>query len=89
MPNKKKVRDPLPESFANEEEAGEFWDTHSVDDYAEYFVPVNIEFDIQKRTYQVQISEDVFETLTQVARKSHEPVRKTVDRILRKELLAA
>ena len=29
MQNKKKVIDPIPESFATEAEAGEFWDTHS------------------------------------------------------------
>lgn len=33
------VEDPLPDSFESEEAAGEFWDAHSVEDYAEYFVP--------------------------------------------------
>ena len=37
---KNKIIDVLPDSFATEEEAGEFWDTHSVLDYLEFFEPV-------------------------------------------------
>ena len=44
MPNKKKVIDPLPETFASEEEAGEFWDTHSLADYEEFLEPAGITF---------------------------------------------
>lgn len=89
MPSKNKIIDPLPESFATEEEAGEFWDSHSSEDYAEYFVPVNVEFRVQKRTYEVQVSEDVFEKLQRKAVSSHQPMRKVIDRILRKELTIA
>jgi hypothetical protein len=46
MGNKNKIIDPLPDSFASEEEAGEFWDTHSTEDYAEYFIPVDDKIDI-------------------------------------------
>jgi predicted DNA binding CopG/RHH family protein len=88
MPNKNKIIDPLPESFASEWEAGEFWDTHSSEDYAEHFVPVEMEFKIEKRTYEVQVSEDVFERLQEKAASSHQPMRKVLDRILRKELAA-
>ena len=31
--SKRKLRDPLPESFSSIEEAAEFWDTHSITDY--------------------------------------------------------
>ena len=89
MPNKNKIIDPLPESFASEEEAGEFWDTHSSEDYAEHFVPVEMEFRIEKRTYEVQVSEDVFGRLQEKAASSHQPVRKVVDQILRRELTTA
>ena len=89
MPNKNKIIDPLPESFASEEEAGEFWDTHSSEDYAEYFVPVEMEFRIEKRTYEVQVSADVFGRLQEKAASSHQPVRKVVDQILRRELTTA
>ena len=87
MPNKNKIIDPLPESFASEWEAGEFWDTHSSEDYAEHFVPVDdVEFRIEKRTYEVEVSKEVFEKLQAKAASSHQPVRKVLDGILTKEL---
>lgn len=90
MPKKNKIIDPLPESFASEKEAGEFWDSHSSEDYAEHFVPVDdVEFRIEKRTYEVQVSEEVFGRLQEKAASSHQPVRKVVDQILRRELTAA
>jgi hypothetical protein len=33
--------DPIPDIFASEEEAGEFWDTHNTSDYEEYLEPVD------------------------------------------------
>lgn len=88
MQNENKKIDPLPESFASEWEAGEFWDTHSSEDYAEYFTPVEAEFKIEKRTYEVEISQDVFEKLQAEAASSHQPMGKVLDGILRKELSA-
>lgn len=89
MPNKKKVIDPIPDSFASEEEAGEFWDTHSLADYEEFLEPAEMEFRIDKRTYEVQVSEDVFESLRERAASSHQPMRKVIDQIVRKELSTA
>ena len=87
--NKKKVVDAIPETFATEQEAGEFWDTHSLADYEEFLEPAEMEFRIEKRTYEVQVSEDVFESLRKKAASSHQPMRKVIDQILRKELSAA
>jgi hypothetical protein len=47
----KKKRDSLPRHFASIEEAADFWDTHGSADYEEYFVDVECEFDIRKRTH--------------------------------------
>ena len=88
MGSKKKVIDPLPDSFDTEEEAGEFWDTHCVEDYAEYFVPVEADIKIKKRVYEVQVAEDVYQKLRHKAESQHQSVLKTVDQILRKELVA-
>lgn len=41
MENKNKAVDPLPDSFASEEEAGEFWDAHSTMDYLEHLEPAD------------------------------------------------
>jgi hypothetical protein len=48
MGNKNKIIDPLPDSFATEKEAGEFWDTHSAADYAEYLQPADDVIEIKK-----------------------------------------
>jgi len=89
MQNKKKVIDPIPESFATEEEAGEFWDTHSLADYEEFLEPVEMTFELSKRVFEVRVSEDVFQGLRKEAESTHQSVPKTVDRILRKELSLA
>lgn len=89
MRNRKKVIDPIPESFATETEAGEFWDTHSLADYAEFLEPVEMTFEISKRHYEVKISQDVFEGLRKEAESTHQSVSSAVDRILRKQLSLA
>jgi CopG antitoxin of type II toxin-antitoxin system len=86
MGNKNKNIDTLPDSFATEEEAGEFWDTHSASDYAEYFEPTDNIIEIKSRVFEVQVAEDVFQKLRQEAESSHQSVPKVVDQILRKEL---
>jgi dihydroneopterin aldolase len=89
MRDKNKMKDPLPDSFATEEEAGAFWDTHSTTDYAEYFEPVDDVIEIRNRVFEVQIAEDVFQKLRQEAEALHESVPEVVDQILRKQLTLA
>jgi dihydroneopterin aldolase len=86
MENKNKIIEPLPDTFATEEEAGEFWDTHSTMDYAEYFEPVDDIIEIRNRIFEVQVAEDVFQKLRQQAESLHESVPEVVDQILRKQL---
>ena len=89
MENKKKVIDPIPETFATEVEAGEFWDTHSLADYEELLEPVEMTFELTNRIFEVRVSEDVFEGLRKEAESTHQSVPSTIDRILRKELSLA
>lgn len=89
MENKNKTKDPLPDSFATEEEAGAFWDTHSTMDYIEHFEPADDKFEIKNRVFEVRVVEDVFQKLRQEAESLHESVPKVVDQILRKELTIA
>ena len=86
MLNKKKVIDPLPESFATEEEAGEFWDTHSTVDYIEFFEPCNDTIELEQRVFEVRVAEDMFDRLQKEAKAAHKSVPKVVDQILRKQL---
>jgi hypothetical protein len=86
MANKNKRKDPLPDSFASEEDAGAFWDTHSATDYAEYFEPADDIIAIRNRVFEVQVAEDVFNRLQKEAESQHESVPQVVDQILRKQL---
>jgi len=82
MENKNKIIDPLPDSFATEEEAGAFWDAHSTMDYTEYLEPIDDEIEIERRVFEVQVAEDVFQKLQQEATSLHQSVPKVVDQIL-------
>lgn len=88
MKSKNKPIDPLPDSFASEEEAGEFWDSHSTMDYAEYLEPTKDVIQIKHRVFEVELEEDVFQRLRQEAASLRQPIPKVVDQILRKSLLA-
>jgi hypothetical protein len=87
MKSTDKTIDPLPESFETEEQAGEFWDTHSLMDYQEHLEASNDTIEISERVFEVQVAEDVFKKLQQQAASLHQPVPKVVDEILRKELI--
>jgi hypothetical protein len=86
MKSKNKRIDPLPDSFASEEEAGEFWDSHSTMDYAEHLQPTKDVIQIKHRVFEVQLEEDVFQRLRQEAASLHQSIPKVVDQILRKSL---
>lgn len=86
MKDKNKTIDPLPESFENEEQAGEFWDTHSSMDYQQHLEATDDTIEISERVFEVQVAEDVFNKLKEQAASLHQPVPKIVDEILRKEL---
>jgi hypothetical protein len=86
MKSKNKSIDPLPDTFASAEEAGEFWDSHSTMDYAEYLQPTSDVIKIEKRVFEVQVEEDVFQRLQQEASSTRKTIPKLVDQILRKTL---
>ena len=86
MNKKDRIIDPLPESFATEEAAGAFWDSHSTMDYLEYLEPVNDVINIKERVYQVEVAGDVYEHLQQRAKQMRESVPQLVDQILRTNL---
>ena len=86
MGNTDKQRDPLPETFASEEEAGEFWDTHSTIDYEEYLEPVDMTIDIKKRHYIIEIDQDSFMALFHYSTKVNTPVKTLASSILKEKL---
>ncbi len=86
MKNKHKVNEPLPEMFATEEDAGEFWDTHSTMDYSNYLEPSEDKIAINQRIFEIPVEEDIYQRLQKEAKTLHQSVPKVVDEILRKTL---
>ena len=86
MSDKDKTSDPLPDSFATEEQAGAFWDAHSAMDYEQHLEATDDTIEIAERVFEVQVAEDVFKKLQEQAASLHQPLPKVVDEILRKEL---
>ena len=60
MRDRDKIIDPLPDSFETEEQAGEFWDTHSLMDYQEHLEATDDTIEISERVFEVQVAEDAF-----------------------------
>ena len=79
-----KSRDPLPEHFASLEEAAEFWDTHDSSDYEEYFVDVDVEVDLKKRSLVVDRS--LYDEVHALAKRKRIPTEKLVTRWIKEKL---
>jgi len=82
-----KKRDPLPEHFASLEEAADFWDTHDSADYDEYFVDVDFDVDLKKRSLVVDVK--LYEEVRAIAKKKRIPTEKLVNRWLKEKLRSA
>jgi hypothetical protein len=78
--------DPLPDEFASEAEAAEFWDTHSLTDYDEFLEPADLQVQVQRRHFEIEVDEQSFLALRSVADKQHRPIKQLASEILRREL---
>ena len=88
MKNTDRDRDPLPQQFASADEAAEFWDTHSLTDYEDLLEPVDIEVDLQKRHFEIEVDEKTFQELAVKAKETRVPIRELVNRILNRGLVS-
>jgi len=68
MKKNKKHREPIPESFNSIEEAGEFWDTHSLADYWDQTQEVDIEVALKRSKHTVTIEEGIAREVRKRAR---------------------
>jgi CopG antitoxin of type II toxin-antitoxin system len=85
----KKKRDPLPEHFASIEEAAAFWDTHDSGDYDEYFVDVECEVELKKRTLRISVDGALYDEVRAIAKKKRIPADKLVSRWIKEKLRSA
>ncbi|MFQ5629193.1 MAG: CopG family antitoxin [bacterium] len=86
MANTNKKIDPLPDEFSSEEEAGEFWDTHSITDYQEYLEPVKFKADIKRRHFQIEVDEESFKALRAYAKKQQRPAKQLVSELIKQKI---
>jgi predicted DNA binding CopG/RHH family protein len=89
MSDKRKRIDPIPEEFANYEEAAEFWDTHDTTDYLDSFETVAVEASLKRCRYEVEIDEELMKALTEQAQKRGIPVSQLVSEVLQEKLRPA
>ena len=83
---KNKKEEFIPLSFNTIEEAGEFWDNHSADDYRDEMEEVEMEFDIQKRVFLVPVNDRLYQRVKKHAKEKHSTVEKVVNTLLEKQL---
>jgi vacuolar-type H+-ATPase subunit C/Vma6 len=80
-------KDPIPEYFDSAEEAGQFWDTHSAADYWDEMEEMEMEFDLQKRTFLVPIADQMYYRLKERAQREQRSVEQVVSDLLAQELV--
>lgn len=81
-------RDPLPESFASLEEAGEFWDTHDSADYEDLMEDVTFEIDLTGRPmYHFAVAKDIAAALHKIAQQQGVSTQTLINLWLQEKLL--
>ena len=88
MRSAKRQIDPLPDEFKLLEEAARFWDTHSITNYEECLEPVEVDVDIQRRHFEIEVDEETFLALREVAEKERKPMKELASEILKRRLRA-
>ena len=86
MQNSDRQTDPLPEEFKSYQEAADFWDTHSITDYEEFLEPVDLDVDIQRRHFEIEVDEESFMALRETAKKEQKPIKQLASEILKRKL---
>jgi predicted DNA binding CopG/RHH family protein len=86
MPNTRRKADPLPQEFGSEDEAAEFWETHSITDYEEFLEPADLDVDIKRRHFEIEVDEESFVALRDRAKKQRRPVKQLASEILKQKL---
>jgi hypothetical protein len=78
--------DLLPEKFTSQEEAAQFWDTHSVTDYEEFLEPADLKANVQTRHFEIEVDEESFLALQGTAKKQQKPVKQLASEIPKQKL---
>jgi len=85
--NMLKKKEPLPEHFDTDEEAGKFWDTHSAADYWDEMEEAEVEFDIKQHSFLVPINEHTYQLVKKQAEAEHRKVSQLINILLDQQLM--
>jgi hypothetical protein len=86
MNNLQKPIDPIPEEFSNEDEAAVFWDAHDTTDYLNESRPVKVVGQFRARHYEIEIDENVAQTLRLRAKRQGITPSRLASDLLRQQL---
>ncbi|OHB76416.1 MAG: hypothetical protein A2Z25_18470 [Planctomycetes bacterium RBG_16_55_9] len=86
MQSRNRHIDPLPDEFRSYQEAAKFWNPHSITDYEEFLEPVDLDVNIQRRHFEIEVDEESFLALRETAKKEQKPVKQLASEILKRRL---
>ena len=82
----KKRVDPIPEQFADYDEAAEFWDTHDTTDYLDQFRTLEVTAEFRGRRFEIEIEESVAKALQAKAKTRGVTADRLASELLRRQL---
>ena len=86
MPDNDRHIAPLPDDFGSEEAAADFWDTHNITDYEELLEPADLQVNIKRRYFEIEVDEECFMAVRDTAKKQHKRVKQLVSEIIKQRL---
>lgn len=89
MPDKNAEREPIPDHFANLDEAAEFWDTHDLADYDDATREVRFDVDLKKRTFLTALEPELAKKVAAHAHRQGVSTETLINVWLAEKLLAA
>ena len=84
---KKKQIDPIPDKFANYEDAAEFWDSHDTTDYPHDFSTVDATTEFMQRYFEIEIEDELVKILQLQAQQKGVSVSRLANDLLRQQLI--
>lgn len=88
MTNTDKKVDPIPEEFDSYEAAADFWDTHDTTDYPDAFETVEVEAELRRRRYEIEIEEDLIVILRERAQELGTTVDQLANEMIRERVIS-
>lgn len=79
----------IPEEFKTYEEAADFWDTHDSTEYLDNLEEIEMEVDVQKRHYLIEVDMNIAKILQESASKKGISASSLANEILQKQLAEA